>query len=104
MIFSNEGITQVGGNPINNILELAQILETIQKRMLETGGNKETADKLIVVAGKMSTLPEEKKKEFLNSLAPGGVSIDTFFWRFDEFLEGERQRQSTTHRLKRRGL
>lgn len=84
MIFSNEGQTQIAGDPAENIREITWIIRTLRERyQAEDEG---FVDKMLIIGGRLSMLSEEEEAEFHMSLNGQNMSIDDLLASLDDFL------------------
>lgn len=88
MIFSNNGHTQIGGDPTENIIEITQIIRTLRARYEEIEGE-EFVNKMLVFAGRLSMLSEEDEESFHASIAGRSLKIEELIKRLEEFTETE---------------
>ena len=86
MIFHNDGLTQVSGSPLDLALELAFVIKTIEKRVIDGGGDEDCYQKIIVLSGRLSTLSEEELQNFLDYLPKNTlITFDEIFSKFEEW-------------------
>ena len=86
MIFSNNGMTQVGGNAVEIATDLSTILRTVRLRSQQMGMSAEFGDEVIVFAGRLSMMSEYEQNEFFNSLPKEELlTFHDIFQKFDEY-------------------
>ena len=92
MIFSNDGHTQIGGDPTENMREITWIIRTLRQRYADVEGD-DFVDKMLVFAGRLSTLNENQEDGFFRSISGRSLDINELLQCLDDYISASERRK-----------